>query len=139
LSREIYRAELKTATPVRLIEKLQDAFFDLHLEDDYNMLENINPTIKFIFGPPGTGKTTHIVKNWINQIAIRPRGKMLILCPTNKAADVVAQKAFAMLDPSSQPENWLFRFVASNEDSLQNHICMREDEVWDADKCCIIY
>lgn len=138
LSREIYRAELKTATPVQLIAKLQEAFFDLQLEDDYNMLENINPTIKFIFGPPGTGKTTHIVKNWINQIASEPRGKMLILCPTNKAADVVAQKAFAMLDPESQPENWLFRFVASNEDSLQNHICMREDEVWDADKCCII-
>ena len=138
LSREIYRAELKTATPVQLIAKLQEAFFDLQLEDDYNMLENINPTIKFIFGPPGTGKTTHIVKNWINQIATEPRGKMLILCPTNKAADVVAQKAFALLDPESQPENWLFRFVASNEDSLQNHICMREDEVWDADKCCII-
>ena len=34
------------------------------------------------YGSPGTGKTTHLVKKWINQIAIKPRGKMLILCPT---------------------------------------------------------
>ena len=138
LAHKIYRAELKTDTPVQLIAKLQEAFFDLQLPDEYSMLENINPTIKFIFGPPGTGKTTHLVKRWISQIAMKPKGKMLILCPTNKAADVIAKKAFAMIDKRSRPEDWLFRFVATNEDSLAEHVCMRESSVWEENKCCII-
>lgn len=138
LAHKVYRAELKTDTPVQLIAKLQEAFFDLQLPDEYSMLENINPTIKFIFGPPGTGKTTHLVKRWISQIAMKPRGKMLILCPTNKAADVIAKKAFAMIDKRSRPEDWLFRFVATNEDALAEHVCMRESSVWEENKCCII-
>ena len=138
LAHKIYRAELKTDTPVQLIAKLQEAFFDLQLPDDYSMMENINPTIKFIFGPPGTGKTTHLVKRWISQIAMKPRGKMLILCPTNKAADVIAKKAFAMIDKRSRPEDWLFRFVATNEDSLAEHVCMRESNIWEENKCCVI-
>ena len=138
LAHKIYRAELKTDTPVQLIAKLQEAFFDLQLPDEYSMLENINPTIKFIFGPPGTGKTTHLVKSWISQIAMKPRGKMLILCPTNKAADVIAKKAFAMIDKRSRPEDWLFRFVATNEDALAEHVCMRESSIWEEKKCCII-
>ena len=138
IAHKIYRAELKTGTPVQLIAKLQDAFFDLQLGNDFNMMENINPNIKFIFGPPGTGKTTHLVYNWIRKVAVRHKKKMLVLCPTNKAADVIAQRAFALLDPKSYPEDWLYRFVATNEDSLQNHICMRDDDVWNANKCCII-
>lgn len=138
LSHKIYRAELKTETPVQLISKLQDAFFDLQLLDDYSMLDNIDPTIKFIFGPPGTGKTTQLVKKWINQVAIKPKGKMLILCPTNKAADVIAKRAFQIIDKRSHPEEWLFRFVATNEDDLAEHVCMRESNIWDANKCCII-
>jgi hypothetical protein len=138
LSHKIYRAELKTGAPVQLIAKLQEAFFDLQLPDTFNMLENINPNIKFIFGPPGTGKTTYLVNNWIRKVAVRHKKKMLVLCPTNKAADVIAQRAFSLLDPKSWPEDWLFRFVATNEDSLQNHVCMREDGIWNADKCCII-
>lgn len=138
LAHKIFRAELKTGIPVQLIAKLQDAFFDLHLENGYNMLENINPDIKFIFGPPGTGKTTHLVNNWIRKVAVRHKKKMLVLCPTNKAADVIAKRAFSLLDPKSWPEDWLFRFVATNEDSLQKNVCMREDNIWEANKCCII-
>ena len=138
LSHKIYRAELKTGSPVQLIAKLQEAFSDLGFEDGYSMLENINPELKFIFGPPGTGKTTYLVKKWINQIAIRPKGKMLVLCPTNKAADVIAQRALSMINPASRPENWLFRFVATNEDGLANNVCSRDSDVWQLDKCCVI-
>lgn len=138
LSSKIFRAELKTGTPVQLIAKLQEAFFDLQLDNGFSMLDNINPNIKFIFGPPGTGKTTHLVNNWIHKVAVRHKKKMLVLCPTNKAADVIAQKAFALLDAKSCPEDWLFRFVATNEDSLQNHVCMREDNVLEGEKCCVI-
>lgn len=138
LAHRIYRAELKTEKPVQLIAKLQDAYFDLQLPNEYSLLDNINPTIKFIFGPPGTGKTTHLVKKWINQIAIKTKGKMLVLCPTNKAADVISKRAFEMIDKRSRPEDWLFRFVATNEDQLAEHVCMRESEIWNANKCCVI-
>lgn len=135
---KIYRAEIKTDTPIKLISELQSSFKALDYEDDFSLLDNIDPTIKFVFGPPGTGKTTHLVKSWINKVASRPRAKMLVLCPTNKAADVIAQRALTTLDSRSHPEDWLFRFVATADDSLTEHVCSRDSEVYLQDKCCVI-
>ena len=135
---KVYRAEIKTDTPIKLISELQSSFKALDYEDDFSLLDNIDPTIKFVFGPPGTGKTTHLVKSWINKVASRPRAKMLVLCPTNKAADVIAQRALTTLDSRSHPEDWLYRFVATAEDSLSEHVCSRESEIYMQDKCCVI-
>ena len=57
VANQVYRAELKTDTPIKLIERLQAAYTELGYEDDFSMLENLNPTTKFVFGPPGTGKS----------------------------------------------------------------------------------
>lgn len=138
VANKIYRAELKTDTPIKLIAELQSAFKGLDYDDNFSMRDNINPTLKFVFGPPGTGKTTHLVSKWINKVAIRPKGKMLVLCPTNKAADVIAKRAFEKLNSASHPEQWLYRFVATAEDELEQHVCLRDSNIYQQDKCCVI-
>ena len=138
VAHQVYRAELKTDTPIKLIERLQAAYTELGYEDDFSMLENLNPTTKFVFGPPGTGKTTYLVKKWINKIATHPTGKMLVLCPTNKAADVIAQRALEKINPAAHPETWIYRFVQTAEDALENHVCLRDSSIYKQDKCCVI-
>ena len=56
------------------------------------MNANLPQNIAFIYGPPGTGKTTELVKQVHNIIEREPEAKVLVLTPTNKAADVVAIK-----------------------------------------------
>jgi superfamily I DNA and/or RNA helicase len=65
----------------------------LGYEDDYDMNENLTENIEFIYGPPGTGKTTLLVKQ-VSKILTQSKSKtnILILTPTNKAADVIAEK-----------------------------------------------
>lgn len=135
---KVYRAELKTGTPIQLIAELQKSYEMLELEDTYSLRDNIDETIKFIFGPPGTGKTTHLVTKWISKVASCPKAKMLILCPTNKAADVIAKRALEKIDSRSNPQDWLFRFVTTADDELTNQICSRDRAVYEQDKCCII-
>ena len=76
-----------------IIDSLETRFIQLGYEDDYNMNDNLTEDIQFIYGPPGTGKTTRLVK-MVSDILKDPKGKMniLVLTPTNKAADVVAEK-----------------------------------------------
>lgn len=138
VAHQVYRAELKTDTPIKLIERLQAAYTELGYEDDFSMLDNLNPTAKFVFGPPGTGKTTYLVKKWINKIATHPTGKMLVLCPTNKAADVIAQRALEKINPAAHPETWIYRFVQTAEDALEHHVCLRDSSIYKQDKCCVI-
>lgn len=76
-----------------IIDSLETRFLQLGYEDDFDMNENLTDEIEFIYGPPGTGKTTQLVKR-VARILERSKEKVniLILTPTNKAADVVAEK-----------------------------------------------
>jgi DNA replication protein DnaC len=56
-----------------LISKLTNAFRELPFDDNYNMYQNLSDNIEFIFGPPGTGKTTEISKT-----VLKKYGKVLI-------------------------------------------------------------
>lgn len=75
------------------IDSLETRFLQLGYEDDFDMNENLTEKIEFIYGPPGTGKTTQLVKR-VAKILGQSKEKVnvLILTPTNKAADVVAEK-----------------------------------------------
>lgn len=75
------------------IDSFESRFLQLGFEDDYNLKDNLTKDIKFIYGPPGTGKTTKVVE-MIHNILENPSQKIdiLVLTPTNKAADVVARK-----------------------------------------------
>ena len=78
------------------IDSLQTSFLELDYAPEYQLDDNLPDDIKFIYGPPGTGKTTRLVS--ILSDLIRDAGhnelKVLVLTPTNKAADVIAEKLF---------------------------------------------
>lgn len=136
----ITRAELKINTPIKLISSLRDCYENMDLNPKYSLKEHINPQLKFIFGPPGTGKTTHLVDNWIRKVAESDStARMLILCPTNKAADVIASRALDMLLPEYPDlSSWLGRFVATADESLSEFVCSRNSDFYAQEKCCVI-
>lgn len=76
-----------------IIDSLEIRFLQLGYEDDYNMEENLPEDISFIYGPPGTGKTTRLVER-LHDIVTCADSKIniLVLTPTNKAADVISLK-----------------------------------------------
>ena len=75
-----------------IIDSLETRFLQLAKEDDFDMDANLPKNIEFIYGPPGTGKTTELVKQVHDVLEKEPKAKILVLTPTNKAADVVAIK-----------------------------------------------
>lgn len=93
-------ADLKQAKKFRIIavdntniiDSLETRFLQLEKEDDFDMNANLPANMSFIYGPPGTGKTTELVKQVHALLVQEPGAKILVLTPTNKAADVVAIK-----------------------------------------------
>ena len=75
-----------------IIDSLETRFLQLAKDDDFDMNANLPKNLEFIYGPPGTGKTTELVKQVHNVLEKEPKAKVLVLTPTNKAADVVAIK-----------------------------------------------
>jgi len=137
--KSISRAIISINNPIQLIDKLRIAFNGLGLEDSFCLKQNLPDNLHFVFGPPGTGKTTSLAKKWINaKVAGKPKVKMLILTPTNKACDVLLEKAADIVDERSNPEDWLYRFVTTSNQSLENYVCDRSFDIKQLDKICLI-
>lgn len=93
-------ADLQRAKKIRIIaidntniiNSLETRFLQLEKEDDFDMNANLPSNLEFIYGPPGTGKTTRLVARVHELLEKEPNAKILVLTPTNKAADVVAIK-----------------------------------------------
>ena len=80
---------------INFIDSLETRFIQLDYSDDYNLQENLPDSVGFIYGPPGTGKTTKLVERLHNIISETDESvNILVLTPTNKAADVIAYKLF---------------------------------------------
>lgn len=104
-------------SPVFLTKALRDQFEALGrnealgLEDDFDMRANLCKNIEFVFGPPGTGKTTHLARNVL--LPLMQDGvdcKVLVLAPTNKAADVLAHRIMEEAGDVDSCRQWLVRF-----------------------------
>ena len=92
----------------------------LNYADDFNMQENLCEDIEFVFGPPGTGKTTHLAKNvLIPLMEENSECKVLVLTPTNKAADVLVCRIMEILQGSHSYEDWLVRFGATADEEIE--------------------
>ena len=107
--------ELTFVRILDLLRKLTNAFSELNFEDDYNLNKELSENINFIFGPPGTGKTTEISKNVIDKIRRKDKTNILILTPTNKAADVLVKRILELSIDDDYPDGWLVRFGASTD------------------------
>ncbi len=112
--------ELKFTRVIDLISRLTNAFRSLSFGDDLNLKNELTDNIKFIFGPPGTGKTTHIAKLVIEKITNNTSNRILILTPTNKAADVLVRRILNLSEQQEgvYPDGWLARFGTSADLTL---------------------
>lgn len=105
--------ELKFIRSFDLTGKLTSAFKSLNVPEDYDFKTNLPENLSFIFGPPGTGKTTEISRMILEKMRSAKEDRILILTPTNKAADVLALRILNMAAPKDNPRSWLVRFGAS--------------------------
>lgn len=93
--KDVVQIRLIARDSINHIDSLRQRFVQLGFDDEYNLNNNLNSKIEFIYGPPGTGKTTRLVQK-LSKIIQNPKGhkNILVLTPTNKAADVIASKLF---------------------------------------------
>lgn len=129
---------LEIKNTIFTLEALVNAFKELPFEDSDSLQELLPPNIRFVFGPPGTGKTTHIAHQEILPMMLGERAtRILVLTPTNKSADVLARKVLSLLP---EPPRWLLRFGASGDDVVENAglLCDNTLEIDDYEDCCVI-
>lgn len=116
---------VKAVATQSIFNSLLTRFLQLDFEDEYDMNENLPENIEFIYGPPGTGKTTTLV-NRVEKILEDSKDgvKILILTPTNKAADVIARKMINL--PNCYDA--LSRFGATEDSVLIEEGVLRDRE-----------
>ena len=130
------KASIYVDNPVQLMSKLITAFNELNLPENYNLKDNLKDNISFVFGPPATGKSTFLSNKIKTLIDDNTKCKILVLCPTNKACDVLTQK---IMDIEEEP-TWLGRFVATGSEKVEKEgfVCDRDSDIYLQDKCCLI-
>ena len=91
--KDLYKVRVNAESSTNIVDSLTTRFLQLDYEDDYNLNDNLPKDINFIYGPPGTGKTTRLVQILHDIVTTKDNvKKILVLTPTNKAADVIATK-----------------------------------------------
>jgi superfamily I DNA and/or RNA helicase len=95
-------------------ESLKYAFQEINSED--NLQKTFLNDIELIYGPPGTGKTTFLVKEKIIPLAEKNK-KILVLTPTNKAADLLVKKTIEFA--SKKISQKLIRVGISSDDEIE--------------------
>ena len=135
---KIRGATLEIQNTIFVLEELKDAFDALPYPDDHNVQAHLIPDIRFIFGPPGTGKTTHLVQEEIQPAMLSDDiFKVLVLTPTNKAADVLVLKTQQACGES--PE-WLMRFGTTSEIAIENAGLLRDSSynIQEQEHFCVV-
>lgn len=132
-------ASLDVNNPKGLVKNLYDAFAKLPFSNDFDMQNGLKNNVKFIFGPPGTGKTYYLAHEVISKhIRENESCKVLVLTPTNQAADVITKELI-----SANPDtyfDWLGRFVATNDQDIEESglVWDRKSILYQQDKCCLV-
>ena len=117
---KVVEARIEVQNPSFLLRELLNRFRELRFDDHYDMKANLTPRIEFVFGPPGTGKTTHLAANvLIPLMRGTENSKVLILTPTNKAADVLTTRIIDEMGSDSSFRNWLVRFGTSADERIE--------------------
>ena len=130
---EIENAVLEVKNADFILESLKNVFEQLNLDDNFNLKNNLPEQIQFIFGPPGTGKTTHLARKEIIPRIREKDLKILVLTPTNKAADVLTEKIIAEceFDNDLSFYQWLIRYGETKSSETENKV-YRKDKYFEA-------
>ena len=131
-------ATLEIQNTIFTLEELKKSFEAMDYSDEHCMKKLLPTNIRFIFGPPGTGKTTHLATQEImpTMMSEKPM-KMLVLTPTNKSADVLIRKVLSL--QSDTPE-WLLRFGTSGDLVVENAglLCDQTLKIEEYDNFCLV-
>lgn len=141
---QVTEATIDAKSPAFLLEELKKEFNELKSEfkdvnteediENFNMQENLCENIEFVFGPPGTGKTTHLAKNvLIPMMQENDELKVLVLTPTNKSADVLVKRIMEVSGSDTSYEEWLLRFGATGDDEIEKSPVFK-DKTYDITK-----
>lgn len=118
---QVSRVVIDIKNPVFILEELRKSFYSLGFDDDKNLMLDLTEQIKFIFGPPGTGKTTHLAEKEIIPLMKKKEDlKVLVLTPTNKACDVLTKRIIEKMDGDESYVHWLLRFGSTADPALEN-------------------
>jgi hypothetical protein len=117
---QVTSASIIAKSPVFLLQELQKQFDTLSFATDFDMKSSLCENIKFVFGPPGTGKTTFLARNVLKKLIEENKNiKILVLAPTNKAADVIVNRTIDVMSGDEGYKNWLARFGVTNDESIE--------------------
>lgn len=123
----VTEAKIEAKNPVFLLGEQLKAFNKLGFEDEYDMQYNLCDNIEFVFGPPGTGKTTHLAREVILPLMQETDAlKVLVLTPTNKAADVLVRRLMEIMETNHSYKDWLVRFGTSNDSVIEQSGVFRD-------------
>lgn len=128
---KVTEARIDAKSPVFLLEELRKQINALGEESGYdetfNMQKNLCENIEFVFGPPGTGKTTHLVRNVIMPLMQGSEiPKVLVLTPTNKSADVLVRRIMDVMGNDRSYEDWLVRFGGTGDEVIEGSSVFRD-------------
>ncbi len=118
----INKAVIDIKNPVFLLDELKNNFQRLPFEDSFNMQKNLTENIEFVFGPPGTGKTTYLSNKVLIPLMQRQEDlKILVLTPTNKAADVLVNRITETMKANDDESyfSWLVRFGLTGDSEIE--------------------
>ena len=116
---KVLEARIEVQNPSFLLQELLERFRELRLDEKFDMKASLTPDIEFVFGPPGTGKTTHLAeKVLIPMMQATEQARVLVLTPTNKAADVLTTRIMEKMGADSYL-NWLIRFGTSADERIE--------------------
>lgn len=122
----VKEAKIEAKNPIFLLEELRKSFNKLDFDDDFDMQNNLCENIEFVFGPPGTGKTTYLSREVILPLILEDDNlKILVLTPTNKSADVLVRRIMD-LDTNHSYIDWLIRFGATNDSVIEQSGVFRD-------------
>lgn len=138
----VREVSVKVSRPVFLLQALREKLAGLKdengcaLADEYNMKNNLPENLEFIFGPPGTGKTTYLANKVLMPLMQQKEDvRVLVLTPTNKAADVITAKIMESMGSDMSYTKWLARFGVTGDELIENSEVFR-DKTFDPRKCC---
>ena len=116
----VVEACIDVQNPSFLLQALLERYIQLRLDENFDMKANLRTGIEFIFGPPGTGKTTHLAeKVLIPMMRAKEAAKVLVLTPTNKAADVLTIRIMEKMSADTCYKHWLIRFGTCSDARIE--------------------